>query len=289
MKTPEPNPLSILREAIRAVPSVRYALGVAGVFAAVAIIVTFNLSLRAGTFGFAALLLAMILLLVFANVALRAPADFRWPGTVLIWFSVLFLIATAVLLFTSVFWARPLDLRSLLDIPTPLQQGPPPAIQKAPEMTGPSAVVQQPPPGTGKPTAGTHPRTPIKTPVDDHIAVDWEHRGDLAAQSAILEEIKWAKNGKPAAEYSIDKKPGDEYAPIIAGFTQASSAWKKAVDAAKDPKYIKSLHEKISSSSGLTCENAGSYRIVCYRNGSDYDVLNFIDGPQSGKHIKINP
>lgn len=290
MKIPEgTNPLEVLREAIKAVPSVRYALGVAGVFAAIAIIVSFNLGFKAGVFGFASMLIAMTVLLVFANVALQNPAEFRWPGKVLIWFSIFFVIATAILLATSVFFARPLDLRSLLNIPTPVQPATIPPIQKAPETTGTTVTIQKPPPDIEKPSATHHQRQPITAPGDDQLAVLWERRGDQAAQTAILVEIKWAENGKPDPVYTIDQAPGDEYVPIIAGFEQAYTAWRKAAETTKNPKHIKALREKISGSSGLTCDDALTEKIFCYRNASDYDVLNSNGGARSGKHVRASP
>jgi hypothetical protein len=60
------NPLTLLREARRAVPAVRFALGVLGVLAAGAIAASWFVNLRTGFITFIGLLLCMYLLLFFA-------------------------------------------------------------------------------------------------------------------------------------------------------------------------------------------------------------------------------
>jgi hypothetical protein len=107
--------LGMVREGSRAVPAVKYALGVVGLFAAAAIgrsLFEGSLLLAAG--GAALMLVLMILLLVFARASL-GKSVFGPAAHVLVWFVILFSITVSVTLFSSVFFAWPIDLRRLLD------------------------------------------------------------------------------------------------------------------------------------------------------------------------------
>jgi len=62
-----PTPGSFLKEAIKAVPAVKYALGVGGIAAVVAIIAGFHLDYRVAVFGTVIVFALMFVLLVFAR------------------------------------------------------------------------------------------------------------------------------------------------------------------------------------------------------------------------------
>jgi hypothetical protein len=55
--------LSVLRQAVKAVPAVRYALGIAGIFAVIAIVQGFRIDLRIAVFGAIIMLVLMTLLI----------------------------------------------------------------------------------------------------------------------------------------------------------------------------------------------------------------------------------
>ncbi|ESX97695.1 hypothetical protein X755_18450 [Mesorhizobium sp. LNJC405B00] len=81
----------------------RYALGVGGIAAVIAIVASF-LDLRIALVGIPILFVFMIILVVFARLAKSAPG-LRWAMSALVWFSVLLLIfATA--LFALTFFVR---------------------------------------------------------------------------------------------------------------------------------------------------------------------------------------
>jgi hypothetical protein len=109
------SPYSILKEAIKAVPAVRYAMGIAGIVAVVAIVRGFSVSYRVAVLGTVVMLILMTVLVTFARLSTAGPAFFFWPAAVLTWFSLVLVIATAGLLFSSVFFQKPIDLRSWLD------------------------------------------------------------------------------------------------------------------------------------------------------------------------------
>jgi hypothetical protein len=113
---PMTTPLSVLRESIRAVPAVRYALGIAGIASVIAIVRSFHLEPKVAVIGMITMLFFMVMLVVFAHLTSLASADFRIPALVFTWCALLLMIAFAVAMFTSVFFKWPIsDLRHLVD------------------------------------------------------------------------------------------------------------------------------------------------------------------------------
>lgn len=84
--------LVLLQSAIKAVPSLKYALGVAGVAAAASILIAFLGGVKAGLAGVVLMVLLMTLLVVFASAANEGTIG-KWPAQVLIWFSLFLVIA----------------------------------------------------------------------------------------------------------------------------------------------------------------------------------------------------
>ena len=114
----------VLRQAIRAVPAVKWALGVAGLVAAVGII---GLLVRekwmVAIVGTVILLVLMTMLVVFARIAALQPRQLKGPIVVFVWFVLILTCAFAVTLFTTVTMAQPATLARLLGItrgPTPV-------------------------------------------------------------------------------------------------------------------------------------------------------------------------
>jgi hypothetical protein len=108
------NPYGLLRESIRAVPAVKYALGVAGIVSAIAIVSAFGMDLRIAGFGTIITFALMVVLVVFAKLSTTAPRHFLVPVLLLMWSFLVLTIATAFLLFSSVFFNRPVDLHEWL-------------------------------------------------------------------------------------------------------------------------------------------------------------------------------
>jgi hypothetical protein len=107
-------PIPVLRDAIKAVPAVKWALGVGGVLAVVALVYMFKLDARVAFVGLVVLFCFMGVLVVFARAStLRSGAIF-WPAMAFTWFALIMFMATTVSLFTSVFFSMPRDLREWL-------------------------------------------------------------------------------------------------------------------------------------------------------------------------------
>jgi len=103
------KPSDILKDAIKAVPAVKYALGVTGIVAAIAIVASFQIDLRIALFGTIITLILMVILVLFANLSQKTTI-FHRPAIVFTWFSLIMLMATTICLFTSVFFKLPLNL-----------------------------------------------------------------------------------------------------------------------------------------------------------------------------------
>lgn len=99
-----PTPSNFLKDAIKAVPSVKYALGVGGIAAVIAIVAGF-LDLRIAIVGVPVLLLLMFLLVLFSHFAASGSGAIKWAIGVLVWFSVIFLVCGTVL-FSVTFFVR---------------------------------------------------------------------------------------------------------------------------------------------------------------------------------------
>jgi hypothetical protein len=111
-----------LKEAIKQVPSVRYAFGAAGIAAAGALITLFLGYGRSAIIVWAGTFIAMVLLLVFASVATSGNRELRKPGLILVYvvtfFFCLFLLFTVTAFAFSwpVNWAKFLGIDLSADV-----------------------------------------------------------------------------------------------------------------------------------------------------------------------------
>ena len=71
------QPAKVLNEAIKAVPAVKYALGIGGVIALIAIVKGFGIDYRVAGFGAVIMLVLMTMLVVFAKLAAKPESDFH--------------------------------------------------------------------------------------------------------------------------------------------------------------------------------------------------------------------
>jgi hypothetical protein len=103
----------ILKQAIRAVPAVKWALGVAGIIAVIAIVKGgLKISPLVAVFGTVVMVLLMVLLVVFAKLSVGSAGDFRLPILVLTWASIALTVFAACFLFTSVFFDWPINFHN---------------------------------------------------------------------------------------------------------------------------------------------------------------------------------
>jgi hypothetical protein len=116
-------PLQVLNAARQAVPAVDYALGVAGISAATAIVVFFVGRTQASIILVALVFIGMLLLFTFSRLAVAQDPPIRLAGVVLLWgvlvFFLLFLgfTATAFLFRAPSAWADFLGIPTLRVIP----------------------------------------------------------------------------------------------------------------------------------------------------------------------------
>jgi hypothetical protein len=118
------SPINVLNEAVRAVPALKYVLGVLGIVAAIAIARGFVSSARVAVIGTLIVLVLMVAVVIFAALT-RATGALRIAATIMMFSFLILTIATISFIFTSVFFKWPLDLhRWIVDehpiiVPTP--------------------------------------------------------------------------------------------------------------------------------------------------------------------------
>jgi hypothetical protein len=109
-----PDPFLVLKTSLRALPQVmKWAMGVAGLAAIVAIVkIGWALDPRVAVFGTVIVILLMVAVVIFSRVPEADAAAFGLPVRVLVWSSLVLLLATAMFLFTSAFFDWPLNFRN---------------------------------------------------------------------------------------------------------------------------------------------------------------------------------
>jgi len=134
------NPLTILKDATKAVPSMKYALAVLGLVAVVAIVALWRVKYEVAIFGAVIILGLMVPVLVFAKLTKVAPKYFLAPARVFMWAFVLLTIVAGTCLFTAAAFKQPSALHELIfarsdrpvpvPVPVPREQtnSPPPAF-----------------------------------------------------------------------------------------------------------------------------------------------------------------
>lgn len=108
------HPFEVLKRALAHVPAVKYALGIAGIGAAVAIVKAFFTDWAVAVFSIVVMMLLMAVLFVFAKLTTVASKDLRLAMLTLMWSSLILTILTAALLFSSVFFGWPINIRQVI-------------------------------------------------------------------------------------------------------------------------------------------------------------------------------
>jgi uncharacterized membrane protein len=113
--SPESADISI-RDAITAVPEVKWAVGVVGVISIAGLIFGgIRIHPIVAIFGFVFMILLMLGLVLFAAAVKDYRTKFARPASVLVWFTVLFIISTASSVFASAITNKPFRLRDKID------------------------------------------------------------------------------------------------------------------------------------------------------------------------------
>lgn len=185
------SPKGILRQAIQAVPAVKYALGVAGMAAAVAIVAGFSVDYKVAVLGTIIMFGLMFGLVAFSSIAFNSTAALRPLALFLAWTFVLLIAATSLCIFTSFFFDRPRPLGEYVR-----------------HMSGPSPTpVSTPLPS---PTIETTPgSTPIRQPISILITTvpPYDAVGDRTSQASIAGKVLGAiPQDYRIVIYSLTKK-----------------------------------------------------------------------------------
>lgn len=279
------TPPSFLKQAIKAVPAVKYALGVGGVIAVIAIVRSgFNIDLRVALFGAVIMFALMTVLVVFANLASERKSSFHIPALVFTWFSLLLVMATAAALFLSVFGGWPIDLRSLVAISRPILPGElKPTI---PSISTPSSEHASVPPSAAPPVSTPQPRdpspsnsassghlSPKQTADNEQSSKEHEEVGDSEALLAIRKEL---------AGRGLDPDPFQEPRLLILNLAKtwddARKEWNDALSNARLSTTKLRLHAKINGSSGITCSYKKANKAQCVINQTQENIYLYHDG-----------
>ena len=110
--------MQLLREATKAVPAVKYAVGIAGVMAAFALATALFSTPQAAVVGALMMLILMVLLLLFAASAALKRGALRRPALAMAWAILVLFIGSATLVVTSVFFDKPKSFPELVEILT---------------------------------------------------------------------------------------------------------------------------------------------------------------------------
>jgi len=137
------NPLTILKDAIRVVPSMKYALAVLGLVAVVAIVTLWRVRYDVAVFGTVVILGLMVPVLVFAKLTKLAPNHFLGPARVFMWAFVLLTVGAGTCLFTAAAFRQPRALYELIfEKPAAVVPKPDAKSDPKPEALPPEFVAQ---------------------------------------------------------------------------------------------------------------------------------------------------
>lgn len=129
------SPIRILKDAQESIPAVRYAAGVAGLAAVVAIVAGFQLDYRVAVFGTLVVFGLMFVLLIFSSLVSHSGPALVGPARFAAWSFLVLTVAASLFLMTSYFFSWPRPLGSYVGIPPtpePIEVTPTPDTQNVP-------------------------------------------------------------------------------------------------------------------------------------------------------------
>lgn len=194
------TPHGILNQAIRAVPAIKYALGVAGIGAAVAIVAGFSIDYKVAVLGTLIMFGLMFGLVLFSSFSSNSPASLRPLALTLAWTFVLLIASSSFCIFTGFFFSWPRPLGSYVGIPEPT----PTPIQ--------IAITQIPPSGSGSDSQARISGTVSGVRPDDYRVVIYSFTNMWYVQPAT-NDPKTEIN--PDGSWSADIHNGTRYAALL--------------------------------------------------------------------------
>jgi hypothetical protein len=191
----------VLHTAIEAVPSVKYALGVAGIIAAVALVKGYFSSAAAALLAGAGMVALMVVLLVFAAASRLAARTLQLPALVFTWAIMTLFIMASCLLMLSVFFRWPAPFPELL------KQSFSPEVLSALPAPEPSAQ----PPGSG--SQNSHQSNDIAL-----LGTEWVFTTREIDDTTARAEKGWLKiYAASAAQRDVLRGPGESPAKTASG------------------------------------------------------------------------
>lgn len=274
-------PSSILAKAIKAVPAVKYALGIGGIVAVIAIIETgFRIDLRIAFFGTIVMFILMAILVVFASLVGEKKSNLHTLALVFAWFCLILFIATSSTLFSCVFFGKPLNLRRFVDAHAEAKDGQP-TIPDRPDKNetagSPNQDKQVQPPDS---TNGSAPGAPIADAKNVDQATAFEQKGDSFIISAIVTKACLIRN---CLNFNDTQRQLDE-GRVHDNMNDATFYWQQALQITTDGKIVNRLSRKIAAL-GITCDTTRSD--PCFENGSSTSHVIKSDTVDSAPDIRL--
>lgn len=109
------DPFKVLRESMKGLPAMRYALGISALLALLALARSWGIDLRVAGFASLVFFILLVPLLLFSQLTESVKdGPLKYPCLVMLWASILICIACWLSLFTSIFFSFPRDLSKWL-------------------------------------------------------------------------------------------------------------------------------------------------------------------------------
>jgi hypothetical protein len=107
------NPITLIREAVEAVPAMRYVLAVLAMVAVIPIVIAWNVDLRIALGSAVVVLFLMVAVVVFAKLTKTSARHFLRPIMVLMWSGVILVVVFATSLFFAAAFGQPPGLAKM--------------------------------------------------------------------------------------------------------------------------------------------------------------------------------
>lgn len=173
-----PNPWTVLTQATKAVPALRFVLAVAALAAVLALVQSWKIDVRVAGWGALIVVVLATLLIVFARASTLPKGSTKQPAVVLMWFCTVLFMAVSSLLVSCIFFRSPVDLEDWLR-PSRKDSG----SQTPPSSEQPVDAPNSPPTGGTTPPVIEEPPPIPPQPSLDHLPLtkeasqDWGSRG----------------------------------------------------------------------------------------------------------------
>jgi hypothetical protein len=254
-------PLSVLKQAIKAVPAVKYALGVGGIVSVVAIVVGgFKIDIRVAVFGSIIMFVLMVVLVIFAKLTGQASSNIYTAAMVFTWFCLILFMATAGCLFWSVFFGKPVDLRSVWASEKPLSE----VHSEAPTARDSSL------------TKSVGVQSAENVYYDQYEANDANSRGDNLA-ATLIEGYSCVQHFHCTDEEKRNIQNTHDF--MSSQWFNIRRNWEKAIELSPDENFRSRVRAKLDPHTALSCKEFEPGRYSCFPDFKEIaDVLRTFEG-----------